>query len=191
MENKTMHIKMVTPWGTVLMYKELKDWKDVDVNEFMNLHYMVVRTSKEDYKKAYKYYLISQTEMNELKQIKTKNHKETLTIKLSGNNTVQHINVNFIFTIKSSFIDINKYLHENEESILIRNESNNNTTIIDLTNVTPYVLLFFDDDLYFKGASYSIKSGNGSYTIKTEYKNILFVRIPHSLKLNSINKLNI
>ena len=49
----------------------------------------------------------------------------------------------------------------------------------------------FDDELYFNGASYSLNSGSGTFTIQTQYKNILFLRAPHNLKLNQIIKLNI
>jgi hypothetical protein len=191
---KTIHIKIVTPWGVPLVTKALKNSEDVDIHKFMDLHYVVVRTSKEAYEKAYRFNIIPHNnkplESKEMKQ-KDKEHTKKLTLELLGEHTVQHIPVEFIFTLKSSFIDINKYLSGNEEAVLIQNKSNNSTSLLNLTNVTPHVLLFFDDELYYKGASYSINSGSGSFTIQTQFKNILLIRAPHTLKLNQIISLNL
>ena len=42
MGNKNMKIAMVTPWGVSLLEKELKNWMEVDVYKFMELHTMIV-----------------------------------------------------------------------------------------------------------------------------------------------------
>ncbi len=102
----------------------------------------------------------------------------------------QEVPINYILKLDSSFVDMANYLNEDELGVLIQFEHNQTTAILNLTNVSPYVLLFFDDKFNFKGASYSIKSGTGSFTINTQYKNILFVRMPHNLKLNNINNLS-
>ena len=49
---------MITPWGVNLMYKKLENWADVDINRFMSLHYISVRTSKDKYKKAFKFKIV-------------------------------------------------------------------------------------------------------------------------------------
>jgi len=98
----------------------------------------------------------------------------------------QKIFVNSIIKLDSSFVDMANHFNKEELGVLIQLEHNQTVAILNLTGVTPYVLLFFDDELYFKGASYSIKSGTGSFTIQTQYKNILFVRILHNLELNKI-----
>ena len=101
-------------------------------------------------------------------------------------NSSQEVPINRIIRLDSSFVDMANYINEGELGVLIQFEHNQTTTILNLTDVSPYVLLFFDDELYFKGASYSIKSGTGSFTFQTQYKNILFLRVPHNLKLNKI-----
>ena len=102
----------------------------------------------------------------------------------------QEVSINSMITLDSSFVDMANYINENQLGVLIQFEHHQTITILNLTDVSPYVLLFFDDELYFKGASYSIKSGTGSFTLQTQYKNILLVRMPHNLKLNKINNLN-
>jgi hypothetical protein len=101
-------------------------------------------------------------------------------------NYSQEVTINSIITLDSSFVDMPNYLNEDELGVLIQFEHNQTTTRLNLTDVSPYVLLFFDDELNFKSASYSIKSGTGSFTIQTQYKSILFLRIPHNLQLGAI-----
>ncbi len=107
-------------------------------------------------------------------------------LKVGKINSSQEVPINRIIKLDSSFVDMANYIHEDELGVLIQFEHNQTIALLNLTDVSPYVLLFFDDELYFKGASYSIKSGTGSFTIQTQYKNILFLRVPHNLKLNKI-----
>ena len=55
---KDIQIGMITPWGVNLMYKKLENWNDVDINRFMSLHYISVRTSKDKYEKAFKFKIV-------------------------------------------------------------------------------------------------------------------------------------
>ena len=101
----------------------------------------------------------------------------------------QKIFVNSIIKLDSSFVNLGKHLNEDDSGVLIQLEHNQTVALLNLTGVSPYVLLFFDDELYFKGVTQSIKCSTGSFTIQTQYKNILFLRIPHNLELNKIIKL--
>lgn len=118
---------------------------------------------------------------------------KTVFINLKEDNIIssQKIFVNSIIKLDSSFVDMANHLNEDELGVLIQLEHNQTVAILNLTDVTPYVLLFFDDELDFKGSTDSFKSGTGSFTIQTQYKNILFVRIPHNLKLNKIINLRL
>jgi hypothetical protein len=58
MNNKDIRIGVITPWGIELFGTFLKDWRDVDINKFMELHYISVRTSKENYEKVYRFKII-------------------------------------------------------------------------------------------------------------------------------------
>jgi len=102
----------------------------------------------------------------------------------------QEVPLNYIHKIDSSFVDVINYFKEDELSVLFQLDHNQSNTTLYLTDVSPYILLFFDEELEFKSASYSNKSGSGNFTIQTQYKNILFIRIPYDLKWNKIINLN-
>jgi hypothetical protein len=96
-----------------------------------------------------------------------------------------------IIKLETSAIDISNYLDGNTLDVLFQMEHKQLLSRLLLTEVTPYVLLFFDDAFDFKGASHSIKSGNGSFTLQTQYKHILFLRMPHALQLKHLTYLTI
>ena len=70
-----------------------------------------------------------------------------------------------ILKLHASFVDMAKSLNGDELGFLFRFEHSQTTAIFNLTDGLPYALLFFDDQLRFKGASYSIKSATGSFAI--------------------------
>ena len=94
--------------------------------------------------------------------------------------------LNSILEIEKDFVDISKSFNDKTEAVLLEIKHPNIVTTINLTNISPYVLLFFDEELFFKGTSYSINSGSGNYTIQTQYKNILVIRMPLEFDLNKI-----
>ena len=114
-----------------------------------------------------------------------------INLKKSEINYYQEVPINSIIKLDYSFVDIANYLNGDELCVLIQFEHHQKITTLNLTDVFPYTLLIFDDNLCFEGASYSLKSGTGSFTITTQYKNILFVKMPHDLTLNQIINLNI
>ena len=113
-----------------------------------------------------------------------------LNMKEGDKTSSKSIPVNDIITLDASHVDMANYLNKDTVSALIH--FNYQQIIhLNLTKASPYVLLFFDDSFVFKGATHSIASGTGSFSIQTGYKHILFVKIPHDLKLNTIISLNI
>lgn len=97
--------------------------------------------------------------------------------------------INDMMSLDGSFIDIANYLDKDTLGTLIHFKQQQ-ISHLNLTKVSPYILLFFDENLIYKGATHSINSGTGSFNIQTQYKFILFIRIPHDLKLNDIISLN-
>ncbi len=93
-------------------------------------------------------------------------------------------------TLHSSFVDVANYLDKESASTFIQFPHSRNS-LLNVTEVSPYVLLFFDENREYKGASLSIKSGTGDRTIITQYKYVLFVRMPHGLKLNVLHSFQI
>jgi hypothetical protein len=191
---KDIYIKLLTPWGVPLMEKTLQNWSDVDIDKFMELHRFVAYSSKGESNEVHSFKLIRTDSYLGLHEEIEKKNKEVLNIKsvkLIGHWTdqVQHKSINYSFSLCSSFINMQKYLVDEEDAVLIINESKSINTVISLTGISPYMILFFDDELKFKGASYSIQKGNGDFRITTTYKHFLFVRMPHDLKLDIIKHL--
>lgn len=107
-----------------------------------------------------------------------------------GEITSSHnVPIHTIIMLDVVFVDMTTYLKDNQLGVLLQLQHQQPITSLHLTDVTPCVLLYFDTDSNYKGAAYSIKSGAGAFTIHTPFKSILFVRLPHDLKLNTITKL--
>ena len=122
---------------------------------------------------------------------KVNNPNEKLIVKLLYEETIHELPIKSFFNIKSSFINLNDIIREDEESILIRIDHSDITTTINLTNISPYVVLCFDETLNFKGASYSIKRNSGAYAIQTQYKTLLFIKHPNNIKFNELKRIRI
>src|SRR5512133_1234981 len=52
------------------------------------------------------------------------------------------------------------------------------TTLLNLTDTSPYMLLHFDESGLFLSASFSIKKGTGSFFLQTQSRYVLLVRFP-------------
>ena len=104
--------------------------------------------------------------------------------------STHEVPIDAVITLDSSFVDMANYINANELSVLVQFEHQQLITILNLTEVCPYVVLCFDADLMFKEAFYSIKSGTGNFTVPTQYKTLLFLRLPHTLQLNTLINLS-
>ena len=118
------------------------------------------------------------------------NNKEFLSVKLIAKNdtTITLTEANLIET-ELAFLDVKSLLNFKQKVVLLKIRHSKTNTILDLTNATPYALLFFNENLEFCGASYSLNKEGASYILQTEYKTILFVKHPNRLELTNINKL--
>ena len=106
-------------------------------------------------------------------------------------NSVKKISIDQQLLLDASFVDVAHYISKEEKVVLLQFTHRQATSTLNLTGLSPYMLVFFNDELEYKGASYSIKSGTGSFTISSPYKNILFLRMPHAINLNKIISLTI
>ena len=113
-----------------------------------------------------------------------KSYKNQIKISLLSEDDI----INEVY-VDSTFIEVRLFSKGKEEAMLFRLSHTSINTFLNLTDVSPYAILFFDEKLKFKGASQSIKSCEGSFSIQTQYKTILFVRHPNRLKLNDLTKL--
>lgn len=105
---------------------------------------------------------------------------------VEGKISSTQLSIKNIIQLESSFVDVKNHLYKNDSGILIRLNHYHRNTTLNLSEISPYALLFFDDKLEYKGASYSIKKSNGEYIIKTQFKIILLIKTPHKLKITNI-----
>jgi hypothetical protein len=117
---------------------------------------------------------------------------KTVFIKLKDGNTTSSkaITINDSVTLNDSFIGMFNYLDKDTVGLLVHFKQQQ-INLLNLTKVSPYVLLFFDDNLIYKGATHSIKNGIGNFIIQTQYKLILFIKVPHNLILDNIISLSV
>lgn len=115
----------------------------------------------------------------------------SINFKKGKNKYTQDALVDSIIQFNSSFVDISKYITGKENGVLISIRHAQTTSILNLTNTSPYLLLFFNENLKYMSTTYSIKSATGSFTVQTQYKKILILRASNNLKLKYIISLNI
>jgi hypothetical protein len=101
----------------------------------------------------------------------------------------QEITLDYAVVLKKSFVNMQKYLTDNDGAVLIINESESANKVINLTGVYPYIILFFDNDLNFKAVTYSLESGKGEFRLTTQFKYHLFLRFPLDFELIKIRHL--
>ena|SRR5690554_385496 len=112
---------------------------------------------------------------------------KTLVFNLKEGNAISSttLSIQNVHRLDSFFVDVANYIDNEGGNILIEFNHPRNS-LLNVTEVSPYILLFFDKNRELKEVSLSIKSGTGHYTIITQYKYVLFVRMPHDLELNQI-----
>ena len=188
---KDIYMGLLSPWGKPLLEKTLENWSDVDINEFIEWHQFYVYSSKQESKGRYDFKLIRKNTYlalrDQIKKTNTEVNKlKNITLIGWGTNQQQKLSLDHSFTLDTPFIDMKKYLRDNEEEILIVNENTSKNTLIDLTHITPYIILFFDDLLRYTGSTYSLQNGNAPFRITTPFKYYLFVRHPHEINLEEV-----
>ena len=88
-------------------------------------------------------------------------------------------------TTADTFIKVHE-LHEGTSPLYLEIDHQQVNTLLELSKVSPFVLLYFNEKLDFTGASYSINNGNGSFGINTQAKKILFLNHPITFKLEEV-----
>ena len=64
-------------------------------------------------------------------------------------------------------------------------------TLLELSKVSPFVLLYFDETLNFIGASYSLNGFESPFGISTQAKKILVLHYPISFQLEEVSHLTL
>ena len=104
----------------------------------------------------------------------------SLNLKVGDKTAVKAIPINDRITLDTPFVDMAQYLDKDSLGLLVH-ITYKHIVQLHLTKVSPYILLFFDDALQYTGATHSISSGTGTFTMQTAYKHVLFLKLPHDV----------
>ena len=105
-----------------------------------------------------------------------------------------------LFPIASSLVSLDETnvnvlgFVKDSHSVLFEADKSYLNTLLDLTRVVPYVLLYFekvDDEILFTGAGFSLNSKHPPFMIQTQADYILLHRFPFPFDLNKIRKLRL
>lgn len=108
-----------------------------------------------------------------------------LILKDGNSTTSKALTIDGLLSLDESFLDISNYLGKDSLITLIHFKQQQ-ISYLNLTKASPYVLLFFDENLMYQGATHSINNGQGSFYIQTQYRYILFLKIPHDIRLEEV-----
>ena len=118
--------------------------------------------------------------------------KTVFIILSKGSGTVTRaLPLDVVMDSDESFADISHYFEHDTRGALFHFTHQQTNTTLHLCGVSPYTLLFFDEQLHFTGATQSIQRGSGDFDLQTQSKYLLFVRLPHNLPLQRIIQLKI
>lgn len=68
-------------------------------------------------------------------------------------------------------------------------DHNKINSVLELSKVAPFAVLYFDDDLQFAGAAYSLDGSERSFGTGTAYKKILLLHYPIPFDLAAVSHL--
>ncbi len=83
-------------------------------------------------------------------------------------------------------------VHELQDGIVplyLEIEHSQINTLLELSKVSPFVLLYFDENFLFIGASYSLNGYESPFGISIQAKKIVLVHYPISFKLEEVTSL--
>jgi hypothetical protein len=80
-------------------------------------------------------------------------------------------------------------LHQEISPLFLEVEHHKVNTVLHLDKMSPFVLLYFNDNLEFEGAAYSLNSYDGSFGVGTIYKKILLIHYPIDFALENVSHL--
>ena len=69
-------------------------------------------------------------------------------------------------------------LQDGTSPLFLEIEHQQINTVLELSKVSPFVLLYFDEELQFTGASYSLNDSDSSFAVVTLFKKILLLHYP-------------
>jgi hypothetical protein len=77
-------------------------------------------------------------------------------------------------------------LQDGSSPLFLEIEHQKINTVLELSNVSPFVLLYFDEALQFTGAAYSLNGSDSSFGVGTLHKKILLLHYPIDFPLEEV-----
>jgi hypothetical protein len=104
---------------------------------------------------------------------------------LLKNGENENVSINKV-RITTDWFNVNDLMNSGSLEFLLEIKHSGLTTLLNLTDTTPYMLLHFDETGLFLSVSFSIKKGTGSFFLQTQSRNILLVRFPFAIPIQQI-----
>jgi hypothetical protein len=82
-------------------------------------------------------------------------------------------------------------LQEGRTPLLLNIQHQQINSLLELSNVAPFVLLYFDDTNTFSGASYSLNGFKNQFGISIQAKKLLALPFPITFKLEEVVSLTL
>ena len=104
-----------------------------------------------------------------------------------------HSQISFEATVKTTtdtFINVHEF-QEAETPLLLNIQHPQINSMLELSKVTPFVLLYFDDTNTFSGASYSLNDFKNAFGISIQAKKLLVLPFPIAFKLEEVVSLTL
>jgi hypothetical protein len=118
-------------------------------------------------------------------------YKPQLQVKLYlRDHQIQHLPIDTCLDLHADFIEVRSFIQPDQNILLFKCTHSKSNTQLVLTGVTPYAILYFDEFLAFKGASFSTANVEGNFVIQTQYKTMLLVKLPLDIELHKVIKLD-
>ena len=114
--------------------------------------------------------------------------KKSLQITLKDQATIE-----LLVTVKKT-TDTFLKVHELQDGIsplYLEIEHQQINTLLELSKVSPFVLLYFDEELLFIGAAFSLNGSQSPFGISTQAKKILLLHYPTDFVLEEVEKLTL
>ena len=77
-------------------------------------------------------------------------------------------------------------LQDGTSQLFLEIEHQQINTVLELSKVSPFVLLYFDEDLQFTGAAFSLNGSISSFCVATLYKKVLLLHYPIDFILEDV-----
>ena len=101
--------------------------------------------------------------------------------------------ITFEVTVKTTtdtLIKVHEF-QENGTPLLLNIQHHQINSLLELSKVAPFVLLYFDDTNVFSGASYSLNGFKNQFGISIQAKKLLVLPFPIAFKLEDVVSLTL